>query len=391
MVAKISESINIFNIGLLFFTSIMKIAIVYDYLNQLGGGERVLGALCRMFPGAPIYTILYDREKTEGRFEGKKIYTSFLDFNFARNHHRLFIPLMPLGVKSLDLKEEYDLVISVGAGYAKGVKYARGVKHIYYCFTPLRYAWNEEYINDKFGNMFSKALKPLAKPLLHYLRQWDLRTAQKPDKILTLSRFMGDKIKTCYGRDSEILYPSFDQNFFFYDPKIKKSDYFLAGGRLMYYKRFDLVIEVFNELGWPLKIAGDGPDYAALKRIVKSPKIEMLGFVSDQELRRLYQEAQALIFPQIEDFGLVAVEAQACGVPVIAFKAGGTLDIIEDGKNGLFFEKQTLEGLIEALQRFKATVFDYEYTARSAKRFSYDVFQNNLRDYIGRCLQEKRT
>ncbi len=355
----------------------MKIALAYDYLNQLGGGERVLRVLCDMFPVAPIYTILYDSLKTGNLFADRKVITSFLDFSLARFNHRWFIPLMPWAATSLDLGNEYDLVISAGAGYGKGISYGGRTKHLHYCYTPLRYAWEPDHLNNfKFKNITA--------PLLNYLKKWDYKMGQRPDVILADSKFIAAKVGRYYGRSAAVLYPPLDDKKFFLDSKIKKENYFLAVGRLVHYKRFDLIIEAFNQLQWPLKIVGRGPEWSSLRRLIRSAQIEMLDFVSDERLSQLYNEARALVFPQEEDFGLVALEAQACGTPIIALARGGALETVEGGKTGIFLGDQSSDSLIAALTRFVRDEdnFDREYIAKHARRFSLQNFKNVINSVI---------
>ncbi len=369
----------------------MKIALSYDYLNQYGGGERVLEVFCNIFPDAPIYTILYDEEKTGGRFAGRKIYTSFLDFKLTARNHRFFIPLMPLAAQSLNLENKYDLVISATAGYGKGIRYSAGTKHLCYCYTPLRYAWERDHLNFKFQTLNPKIKSFLLNPLLNYLKNWDYKVAQKPDTILADSQFIADKIKNYYKRSAEVLYPPLDEKKFFFSSILKKKNYFLAAGRLVHYKKFDLIIEAFNQLKWPLKIVGSGPEYGNLKRLIRSSNIEILNFVSDEKLRQMYAEARALIFPQVEDFGLVVIEAQACGTPVVALANGGALETIEEGKTGLFFKYQTVDSLKDALMRFAQIEmkFDELYIANRAKRFSLQNFNNRIQSLV-LCMLEKK-
>ncbi len=349
----------------------MKVVIVYDYLNQLGGGERVLKVLCDLFPFAPIYTIFYDEERTGGIFAGRKIITSFLDFRLARRRHHGFIPLMPLAIESLKLPAEYDLVISAGASFAKGIRVPPGIPHLHYCFTPIRYIWEPHYIQT----LFKLPLKP--PPPFYW---WDYRAAQKPDKMLAVSRFIAGKIKEYYGRDVEVLYPPCN-NFKFAsseEANLETPSYYLAVGRMLFYKHFDLIVRTFNQTGQRLKIVGRGRWENKIRRLIQSSRIEWLGFVSDEKLAELYSGAKALIMPQTEDFGLVAVEANACGLPVIAFKAGGALEIIQEDQNGIFFEKQSPAGLIEAIGRFEKMRFEPALVAETARRFTCQKFRDGL-------------
>ncbi len=365
----------------------MKIALVHDYLNQYGGAERVLETLMEMFPDAPVYTLLHDPAKTFGKFTDRVKKTSVLDFQFARDNHRLFIPLMPIATEMLDLGDEYDLIISDTAGYAKGIKYGAKTKHISYVHTPLRYAWETDYLNFQFSIFNFQKLKPFLKPVINYLKNWDFQAGQKPNILISNSSFIADKVKKYYGRDSEVVYPPVDSERFYYVPKSydKNNTYYLAIGRLLHYKRFDLVVDAFAKLGLPLKVVGSGPEYESIKRQVSSIKnIELMPAVkTDDELRQLYGGAKALIFPQVEDFGLVAAEAQACGAPVIAYAAGGALEIVEDGKTGVLFNQQTVDGLVEAVQRFETMSFNRRSVSMAAKKFSKINFKKQILALVG--------
>jgi glycosyltransferase involved in cell wall biosynthesis len=240
----------------------MKVALVHDYLNQIGGGERVLDVLMQMFPDAPVYTLMYDEEKTQGRYAGRVKGTSFLDFQFARDHHRVFIPLMPLATRSINLGSAYDLIISTSAGFSKGIRYDRKTtKHICYVHTPLRYAWEKK---TYFGHRFStKLFTAIFAPAFWYVKRFDYKSAQKPDVLIANSQYIADKIKKYYKRDAVAIYPPVDTNRF--HPVVSEpgreisSHYYLAIGRLLHYKRFDLIIDAFNKLGLPLQIVGAGP------------------------------------------------------------------------------------------------------------------------------------
>lgn len=357
----------------------MRIALIYDYLNQYGGGERVLETFLEIFPEADLFTLFFDPRKTFGRFSKNRIkQTSFLNKKIVVNHHRLFIPFMPKAAESLNLKNTYDLIISIGAGYSKGISYENSY-HLSYCFTPLRYAWEDErYLKDKFKNNYL-ILKPFLSLLISYLRKWDMSAGQKPDEIITLSTFIADKIKQYYHRDSSIVYPPVDLSVFYPENPYKNRSFFLAAGRLMFYKKFDLIVKAFNELKLPLKIVGRGPELKNLIKLNTSPETHFItSFVSQKELRNLYGNAKAFIFPQIEDFGLVAAEAIACGTPVIAFKEGGVKDIIEENKNGIFLPEQTPEAIISAVNSIPSKKFESLSISETAAKFSKERFKENI-------------
>ncbi|MEK7624620.1 MAG: glycosyltransferase [Patescibacteria group bacterium] len=361
----------------------MRVAIVHDYLNQCGGAEKVLAVLAEIFPQAPIYTLFYDEKKTRGYFANRVKKTSFLDFGIVRNHHRFFIPLLPLASSNLKLDRSYDLIISSSAGYAKGFNF-KNAFHICYCHTPLRYAWEKNYLEGL--DLFRiPSLKTLAKPIRAALRHWDKKTSRQVNFFIANSRFTAQKIKNFYQRDSEIVYPPVNLENFYPEPRGKTENYFLMVGRLLHYKRFDLGVKVFNRLNIPLKIIGEGPELQKLKTLAKSSLIEFIPFVENlEELRKIYSRARALIFPQIEDFGLVAAEAQACGLPVIGYNAGGLKEIVEEGKTGLFFNEQTPEAVAKAIDLFDKMRFSKTKIVQNAKRFSEDSFKSKIQEIINK-------
>lgn len=356
----------------------MRIALVHDYLNQYGGAERVLETFMEIFPDSPIYTLLHDPAKTLHKFDGRVKKTSLLDIPLVRRRHRPFIPLMPLATELLRVDKEYHVILSSSASFAKGMRHENGL-HICYCHTPLRYAWEPEYLNT----LFSERKKKLGAPLLALLRIWDKRAAQKPNIMIANSEFIADKIKRYYNRTARVIYPPVDLKKFHPDTRPQKREYFLAIGRMLHYKRFDLVIQAFNELGFPLKVVGGGPELEALKAMTRSPYIEFLPFTeSDEELRKIYCGAKALVFPQVEDFGLVAAEATACGTPVIAYNGGGAKEIVIPKKNGLLFEAQTPEALITAVAEFRKLRFAPKAVAKTAQRFSKEHFKKEILDLL---------
>ncbi len=357
----------------------MKVALVHDYLNQFGGAERVLLALTEMFPEAPIYTIFYDENKLHGKLKGKDIRTSFLDFQLARDNHRFFIPIMPLAAESLNLGNEYDLIISDSASFGKGINYSRGL-HLSYLHAPIRYAWEPD---TYLGTFLNRSLISLGSIPLSYIRSWDKRAAQKPDVILTNSNFIANKLKSFYARDAEVVHPPVDTSIFYPDRSANPEPYFLALGRLIHSKRFDLIVKAFNELDLKLKVVGSGSEKEKIKSLIRSSNIEMISEVrNENELRKIISDAEGVLFPQLEDFGLVAAESLACGTPVIAYGAGGALEIIEEGLTGTFFQEQSADSIRQAIERFQKMTFDREQISLKAKRFSKDAFIKNLKRII---------
>lgn len=335
----------------------------------------MLLTLAKIFPQAPIYTLFYEPEIFDTHFKNREIKTSFLNHSIIRRRHRLFIPLFAKAVEKIDLGDDYDLIVSDSAGWAKGIRYTKG-KHIAYVHTPLRYAWEPE---EWLESLLPKSLIKLASPIIRYLRRWDKNAGQKPDVIFANSIHTARKIKKFYGREANILHPPIDNRIFYPDLNPGKENYFVAFGRLVHYKKFDLIIKAFNKLSLPLKIIGSGPEEGKLKKLIQSSQIEMIPEIRDENLlRRILSDSQALIFPQVEDFGLTAAESLACGTPVIAYRAGGALEIVEDKINGVFFDEQTEESLIEAIKRFRKMEFPQEAIIHSARKFSEENFKTRF-------------
>jgi glycosyltransferase involved in cell wall biosynthesis len=359
----------------------MKVAILHDYLNQFGGAERVLETILEIFPDADLYTLLYDREKTFGIFERNLVGTSILNrFSIVKQKHRFFIPLMPIASNLLSSKKEYDLVISSTAGYAKGF-HIKGKYHISYCHSPLRYAWEVDYLkNLPFAPWPLKEM--IVNPIAKILRKWDIHASTHVNLFITNSKYIQEKVKSYYKREAVVIYPPVDTKIFFPESKKQEREYYLMAGRLLYYKGFDIAIKAFNRLRKPLIIVGNGPEYAKLKSLVKSPLIEFRNSVSDNELRILYSNAKAFIFPQIEDFGLVAAEAQLCGSPIIAFNQGGGAEIVIHKKTGIHFSEQTPEAIERAVREFEALSFDKKAIEKSGERFTKEQFISNFKKIV---------
>ncbi len=357
----------------------MKIAFVHDYLNQMGGAEKVLQALLELYPEAPVYTLLADEKILQENFSNATVYTSFLNrLPLSSEYHRYYMWLMPYAVEQWQLGK-YDLVVSDSASYTKGVIAGPRTYHLNYCHTPTRYLWHEEKEKIKTAS-FPGWLKKFMPPWLHYQRMWDFQAAQRPDEMVANSRYIQSLIRKFYNREAEVVYPPAELNRFLQEES-QKGDYFLLVGRLLPYKRFDVAIEAAKQAGVKLKIAGDGRDYKRLRRL-KNDDIEFLGFVGDQELSRLYAKARGLLFPQVEDFGIAAVESLAAGTPVIAYGQGGAKEIVEEGKTGLFFDRQAPASLASVLRDFNPKQFQKETLEQSAQKFSKATFQQNMQELI---------
>jgi glycosyltransferase involved in cell wall biosynthesis len=356
----------------------MRVALVHDHLIQQGGAERVLQAFQAIWPDAPTYTLYYDRDALKGDFGHKDIRPSILQkFPFAKRFFRFYLPLMPMATEQYDLSD-FDVVISSASGFAKGVITSPSAVHICYCHTPTRYLWSDaaSYLEELKAPRVIKTLLPL---VLSRLRVWDRLSADRIDYFVANSKTVQARIKKYYRRDSTVIHPPVDVDQFSITPGEKK--YYLIGGRLVKYKRFDLVVQAFTKLGLPLKIFGTGPAEKELKAMA-GPNVEFLGRVSDSERAHLFSNAIAFLHPHEEDFGLTAVESMAAGRPVIAYKKGGATETVIEGVTGTFFSNQTPEGLIEVLNRFKPELFVPEKLRAHALTFSTNRFREEISSFV---------
>ncbi len=363
----------------------LKVALIHDWLTGMRGGEKCLEVLSEIYPEADLYTLFIFKEKVSERIKRLNIKTSFLQgIPGLKRFYRYFLPFFPMAIESFNLKE-YDLVISISHCVAKGIIPMPDTLHLSYCLTPMRYIWDME--QDYFGG--KKGLKRLLlTPLLNYLRMWDVSSSQRVDEFFAISQHVQQRIKKYYRRDSTLIYPPVDCDFFTpsYDSS-SKGDFFLMVAALAPYKRVDLAIEAFNRSGQRLLIIGDGPLLPSLKKRVKK-NVELLGWLKDEEVREYYRRCQALIFPGEEDFGIVPLEAQACGRPVIAYGRGGVLETVipypQKGATGIFFNSLTPESIIEAVSLFErvANHFDQEGIRKNALRFDKKRFKDEISNSI---------
>jgi glycosyltransferase involved in cell wall biosynthesis len=356
----------------------MKIALVHDYLNQAGGAERVVENLHETYPEAPIYTSIYDKERMPAVFRSMDIKTSFMQYlPFVMRHFKKYLPLFPFAFESFDLSN-FDTILSSSSAWGKGIRKRKDQTHICYCHSPMRFVWMYEDYMEKEG--YGRMVRTILPPVLKWLKAWDLKTAGTVDHFIANSRTTQKRIKLFYGRESDVIHPPVDTSFFKpYNNKIE--DYFLVLSRLNPYKHIDLAVEAFNELGLPLYVVGAGPDWERLRKIAK-PNIKFLGRVSDSEIVKYYSGCRAFILPGEEDFGLTPVEAQACGRPVIAYKAGGALESVVEGETGTFFEEQKVFSLVGAVKRFEKMSFDTKKIREHALKFDKDIFKEKIREYV---------
>ncbi|MFC1810903.1 glycosyltransferase [Patescibacteria group bacterium] len=355
----------------------LKIAIVCDWLTNFAGAERVILKLHKMFPKAQIYTSVYNEEKMP-EFADAAIFTSFLQkFPKAKEKHQWYLPFYPLAFEQFDLSN-FDIVISSCHSASKGIITKPKTMHVSYCHSPMRYAWDNshEYLRTY---KFPWPVKYFIPKLIHKIRMWDRLAADRVDHFVTNSNFVKKRIKKYYKRDSKVIYPMVNVKDFYISSG--KKDYYLAVGRFTPYKKFDLIVDAFNELPYKLKIIGTGVQEKELKAKAKS-NIEFLGRVSEKKLKDLYANAKALVFPQVEDFGITPLESMASGRPVIAFKAGGALETIKDKQTGLFFEEQNVPYLKAAIEKFEATKWDSKKIRQYVKKFDEKVFENEIRNYL---------
>jgi glycosyltransferase involved in cell wall biosynthesis len=363
----------------------MKIALVHDYLVQHGGAERVLECFCEIFPEAPIYTLVYDQKIMGKTFANRRIYTSSLQkIPLAKTRHRIFPPLMPAAIEEFDFSM-YDVVLSDSSSYAKGIITGPDTLHICYMHNPMRYAWDDcqKYTEDFYYPWFVKKFIPL---MMNYIRMWDRASSERIDFLLANSKFVAKRIEKYYQKKSLVVNPPVDVARF--TPSEKVGNYFLLAGRLMKYKQHDIVIEAFNQIGLPLKIIGRGPEEKKLKSMANE-NIEFLGRVSDKELAKHYAECRAFIFPQEEDFGIVAIEALASGRPVIAYRGGDIIEHIEDGMEGVLFDEQTSAGIIQAIQEFDHLKFDAKHNRKKALKFDREIFKAKIKKIVEEKFAEK--
>ena len=355
----------------------MKLALVHDHLIQDGGAEKVLDVLQELWPQAPTYTLFFDPKKFPN-FAGRDIRTSFLQrMPLALTKYQWYITLMPTATEQYDLSD-YDVIVSSTSAFAKGIITRPGATHICYCHTPTRYLWSDthSYLEEL---RVPKIVKSLLPPVLSRLRAWDQQAAARVDYFIANSETVRQRIQKYYRRDAHVIFPPVDTHRFHLSPRPK--NYFLAGGRLVAYKRFDLIIDACNKTGLPLKIFGSGPVESDLRGRAES-NIEFLGKVSDEEKQKLYADALAFINPQEEDFGITPVESLASGRPVIAYRKGGATEIIQEGLNGEFIETQTWEELADHLIRFDASRYQPHQVKTSAERFGRERFKTELAQFI---------
>lgn len=346
----------------------LKAGLCHDWLTGMRGGERVLELLADAFPEAPIFSLIHIPGSVSKRIESHPIHTSPLQkIPGIFDRYRIFLPLMPLMTRSWKPAADLDLMISTSHCVAKSIRTAPATRHICYCFTPMRYAWL--FHEDYFPHPVKRAL---LKPLLAGLRIWDKATAKRVDTFVAISKHVQSRIASFYGRESVVVYPPTDTRFFYPSPAPREKFDFLISA-MVPYKKVDLAIRAYTESGYPLKVMGSGSGLEDLKKIA-GPHIEFLGRQPDETLRRYYQTCRFLIFPGEEDYGIVPVEAMACGTPVIAYGRGGVTETVVAGETGLFFEPQTPAALNSCLREATGITWNRDHIRQRAELFDVDHF-----------------
>jgi glycosyltransferase involved in cell wall biosynthesis len=360
----------------------MRIAVVHDWLSTYAGAERVTEQILRVYPEADVFAVvdfLPDGER--GFLAGKRATTTFVQrLPLARRRFRWYLPLFPAAIERLDLCR-YDLILSSSHAVAKGVRVRSGQVHACYCHTPMRYAWDMQ--EDYLAGDGLKALRRwLAKPLLNRLREWDRTSAERVTAFAANSRFIAGRIKRSYGRESTVIHPPVDVERFTPGAESDRGDFYVHVSRLVPYKRADLVVEAFRRMPEKkLVVIGDGPSFTELARTAPA-NVALMGRQSADAIRDHLRRAKALVFAGEEDFGIVLVEAMACGTPVAALGRGGALDSVLDGVTGVLFADQTEESVIGAVQRIEKTPFDREAIRRHAEAFSPERFRREFKMFV---------
>lgn len=379
----------------------MRMAIVHDWLTGMRGGEKVLEVFCELFPDSDIFTLIHINGSVSNIIESKRIQTSFLQkIPFVKSHYRFFLPLFPLAIESFDMKN-YDIVLSSSHCVAKGVLTSPSTIHICYCHTPMRYVW--DYYHTYFGADKKGVIsRLLAHIIAHYLRVWDVTSSNRVNYFLANSYNVANRIQKYYKRSAKVIHPPVDCSFYTPADIYKEGDYYLVVSALAPYKRIDIAVDAFEKLGLPLIIVGGGQEEDLVKSVTKK-YVTCVGWQSDESLKKYYRGCKALIFPGEEDFGIVPLEAQACGKPVIAFGKGGVLETVhgiysqlgsEIGRlphqpetpTGIFFTKQTTESLMEAVLFFEnhRSLFDPVVIRKHAEGFDYLLFKEKFKQ----CIKE---
>jgi glycosyltransferase involved in cell wall biosynthesis len=368
---------------------VLKIAIIHDWLVTYAGAERVLEQILQLFPEADLYSLvefLPDNER--GFIFNKNVGTSFIQhLPFARKKFRIYFPLMPFAIEKFDVSN-YNLLISSSHAVAKGVRTNKNQLHICYCHTPMRYAWDFQDLYLKEAKLDRGLKGILVKTILNRIRIWDQKTAKRVNHFIANSKNVAHRIETFYNREAFVIYPPVDIDKF--QLETQKEDFYITASRMVPYKKIDLVVEVFSEMpDKKLFVIGEGPDLMKIKKKAKK-NVVLLGYQKDNILKEYLQKARAFIFAAEEDFGILPVEAQACGTPVIAYGRGGILETTIENKTGIFFKEQTVKSLIEAIIEFekRRDQFDCFEIRKNAERFGRERFKEEFKEFVDRKIRD---
>jgi glycosyltransferase involved in cell wall biosynthesis len=363
----------------------MKVAIIHYWLVGMRGGEKVIEALCEMYPQADIYTHVYVPEMISERIRRHNIIPTFINaLPRAARMYKTYLPLMPLALEQLDLRG-YDLIISSESGPAKGIIAPSEALHVCYCHTPMRYVWNMYHDYRSSAGLAARLMMP---PLTHYLRMWDVTSAARVDSFVANSATVARRIRRYYGADAAVIHPPVDTDSFEIAAAAELDDYYLMAGELVSYKRPDLAVRAFNQMKLKLVVIGGGEMLDEIRRLA-GPTVAVLGSQPFDVLKQHYARCRALIFPGEEDFGMVPVEAMASGRPVIAFGRGGAVETVADGISGVFFAEQSVEAISAAVGRLSGLEIDSKKIAGHARQFGRDQFFEKMRAHIDGLLAEK--
>ncbi|MBI4825089.1 MAG: glycosyltransferase family 4 protein [Nitrospirae bacterium] len=366
----------------------LRTAVIHDWLVTYAGSERLLEQVLKLYPDADLFSLVdFLPEEDRVFLSGKKAQTSFIQhLPMAKNKYRNYLPLMPCAIERFDLSE-YELILSSSHAVAKGVRKKPNQLHICYCHTPMRYAWDlqEQYLKE---SKLDKGIKgALVKKILKRIREWDYATAKNVDHFIANSHYIKDRIKRNYGRDADVIYPPVDVDAFHVG--YEREGFYLTASRMVPYKKMDLIVEAFSEMGKELVVIGDGPDFEKVRLKAKG-NVKLLGYQRSDILNEYMRKAKAFVFAAEEDFGIVPVEAQACGTPVIAYGKGGAVETVSPltdkgvHPTGIFFHEQTPEALIDAVKMFEANekIFDPDEIRKNSERFSVERFLNEYREFV---------
>ena len=371
-------------------TRALRVAVIHDWLIANGGAERTLASILECYPQAEVFTLVDFMSPEERGFLGDRhVHTSFVQrLPFARRYYRHYLPLMPLAVESFDLSD-FDLIISSSFCVAKGALSGPDQVHVSYVHSPMRYAWDLQHQYLREHHLERGVRGFVTRKLLHDLRMWDVRTANSVDSFICNSDFIARRVWKTYRRESVVIHPPVDTEFFQPAADGEREDYYLTASRLVPYKYARLIIDAFAHLpGRRLVVIGDGPEFKQLKSLA-GPNVQMLGYQPRSAVRQYMQRARAFVFAALEDFGIVPVEAQACGTPVIAYGRGGVTESVVEGKSGVFFQEQTVESLLGAVQQFERRMarFNAAEIRANALRFSTERFKQQFRACVEELVQ----